>query len=238
MLLCAVALVGACAGDGDTQSSTITVFAASSLTDVLGGDAQYVASGTTLDVKFNFAGSSTLREQILDGADADVFISANEAVMSDIIDAGLTDFPAAQIASNTLTIAVPKGNPGRVDGLSDLGEPSLTVGLCALQVPCGVLATEILLAQHVDASIDTFELNARSLLAKVELGELDAALVYRTDVLASPEVDEVELAPGTGGTTTYFAVQLSDHPAGQRFLEALLAGSFQERLADAGFEAL
>lgn len=235
--LCAIALLGACADDDGEQPSTVNVFAASSLSDVLVRFGDFQNDGRSVEVEFNLAGSSALREQILDGADADVFISANESVMQEIIDEGLTDFEPVQIAANSLTIAVPVGNPAGVTGLSDFADDSLTLGLCAVEVPCGKLASDVLAMEGVETSVDTREPNVRALLSKVELGELDAALVYRTDVLASEDAEDVGLAAGTRGRTTYFAVQLSAKDEARQFIDLLLSPSSQEWFAQSGFEA-
>ncbi|MDW3179112.1 MAG: molybdate ABC transporter substrate-binding protein [Acidimicrobiia bacterium] len=237
LFLATAALLVACGDGSGRETSTVSVFAASSLAGVLEPVGSFVEAGRPVEVEFNFAGSSALREQILDGAAADVFISANETVMEDIIDAGLAEFPPGPIASNSLTIAVPVGNPGGISGLSDFADSSLTLGLCAPEVPCGALAVEVLANEGVDTSVDTLEPNVRALLSKVELGELDGALVYRTDVMASTEVEEVALQGDAGGKTTYFVAQLSPRSEARLLVGLLTSPIFQERFADAGYGA-
>ena len=232
--LCALAFVAIACGGVD-ESPPLRVFAASSLTDVLGEFAEeYEKTGH--EVEFNFAGSSALREQILDGAEADVFISANQAVMQEIVDAGRAASDPVWVAENTLTIAVPTGNPGNVTSLADFADESLTLGFCAPEVPCGALAQSVLADEKVISAADTLEPNVRSLLSKVELGELDAALVYRTDVLASDEVDDVPLADGIGGRTIYLAVALDTaDPAAESFVSLMTGPPFDDMFVDAGF---
>lgn len=237
LFLASLALLVACGDESGRESSTVRVFAASSLAGVLEPVGSFVEAGRTVEIEFNFAGSSTLREQILDGAAADVLISANESVMQDIIDAGLAETPPVPIASNSLTIAVPAGNPGGISSLSDFADSSLTLGLCAPEVPCGTLAAEVLANEAVDTSVDTLEPNVRALLSKVELGELDGALVYRTDVIASTEVDEIPLVGDTGGKTTYFVAQLSPLSEARSLAGLLASPIFHERFAEAGFGA-
>lgn len=225
-----------CAGTGQSsdQDNQITVFAASSLTDVLNDLASmFEAEGNP--VFLNFAGSSALREQIFDGADPDVFISANEAIMSDVIDDVQRSGEAVVIAENTMTIAVPVGNPAAISSLEDFEDPAHTLGLCARGVPCGDLAAEVLAANDVVAQPDTLEPNVRSLLSKVELDELDAALVYRTDVLASDDVEEISLEPGSGGRAFYFATSLSSAPASSAFVQFLMTQEAQVVFDEAGF---
>jgi molybdate transport system substrate-binding protein len=240
-VVCVFALtVVACSNADDTDS--VRVFAASSLTDVLVDvGAAFEESGTQVD--FNFAGSSALREQILDGAAADVFISANRSVMAELIEADDLAREPVPIAENTMEIAVPIDNDTGVSGLADLADASLAVGLCAEGVPCGDLASEVLDAAGIEPSVDTYEPNVRALLSKVELGELDAALVYRTDILASDEAVGVGLDPGTGGRSSYLAVTLADtgeaselSGAAQAFVNFLTSAPAQRLFVDAGFD--
>lgn len=234
---CALVLtVTACAGGSDA-SSTVRVFAASSMTDVLPDISAEFERTSTVQVELNFGGSSALREQILDGADADVFISANEDVMLDILNSGITTSGPSAFAETSMTIAVPVGNPGAIRGLEAFADQGLTLGLCSSEVPCGQLADEVLAAQDVVAAVDTREPNVRALLSKVELGELDGALVYRTDVLASDQVQEIELVDGAGGRAVYLALSLDDDSSrDERFVEFLQLSAALELLGDAGFE--
>lgn len=224
-----------CGSDSGESPPTIRVFAASSTIDVLNeiAEAYEPDDGT---IEFNFAGSNALREQILDGASADVFISANAAVMDELLEAGLTVGDPVEIARNSLTIVVPLGNAAGISGLGDFADSGLSLGLCAPGVPCGDLAASVLANAGVDASVDTLEPNVRSLLSKVELGELDGALVYRTDALASDEVEPVALDQELAGTTSYSAVALEGSgPNAQRFVDYLLAENGRRVFADAGF---
>lgn len=208
------------------------------MTDVLPEivpDFERVADDVRVDL--NFGGSSTLREQILDGADADVFISANESVMQQIVDAGLAGTEPTLFAETSMTIAVPVDNPAAISGLDDFANGDLLVGLCASEVPCGRLADEVLQNGNVDPAVDTREPNVRALLAKVELGELDLALVYRTDVRSSDEVTEVILADGAGGRALYLAAGLDDNSSlDDDFVRWLTQANAASVLVDAGFE--
>jgi molybdate transport system substrate-binding protein len=170
--------------NGDLTGS-VTVFAASSLTDA------FTALGTAFEaahagarVTFNFGASSSLREQILGGAPADVFASANQASVDKVIAAG--DATTSSVfATNALEIATPPSNPGKVTGLGDFAEPNLLIGLCAEEVPCGQFGRQALAAAGVTPSVDTNAADARSLLTQIESGDLDAGLVYATDVQAA-----------------------------------------------------
>lgn len=163
----------------------MVVFAAASLTDAFTalGNA-FDDSGRRFGIEFNFAGSSSLREQILAGAPADVFASANPPNMSALVDAGEASAPT-NFAANRLQIAVPPGNPAGVTSLADLADEDRLVGLCAEEVPCGAFARQALERAAVVASVDTNEADVRALLTKIEAGELDVGIVYRSDVRAA-----------------------------------------------------
>lgn len=217
-------LLAACVGGDD---STVNLFAAASLTDAFAEvEAAFEDEHPDVDVVLNLAGSSALREQILAGAPADVFVPADPA--------DATGGDPVPIATNELQLVVPAANPGDVDGLADLADPDLLVGLCAVEVPCGRLARGALEAAGVEASVDTEEPDARSLLTKVAEGELDAGLVYRTDVLAAGDaVRGIDLPPEAAAPTTYVAVALTDDGAE---LAAFLTGTrAQEILRAHGF---
>lgn len=192
VLAVCVALAGimACGGDDTAGDGSITVFAAASLTDAFAdvADAFESANGGA-SVELSFAASSGLREQILDGAPADVFASADPPNMEELVRAGEVEAPEV-FATNRLQIVVPAGNPAGVTGLADLARSELLVGLCAEEVPCGDLAREAFAAAGVSPAADTSEADVRALLTKVEAGELDAGLVYVTDVLSAG--DQVE----------------------------------------------
>lgn len=237
VISCALALTVAGCGVGSADDP-LRVFAASSMSDVLPEIAESFEDANGASVETSFGASSTLREQILDGAEVDVFISANEVVMQGIVDAGLAAGAPTRFAEASVVIAVPTGNPGEVGGLSDLADADLTIGLCASEVPCGHLADTILREQGVTASVDTREPNVRALLAKVELGELDAALVYSPDVESSTESEAIELDGDADARAVYFAAPLADAaPRAGRFVDWLASEGAMAILETAGFEA-
>lgn len=175
------------AGDG---GSSITVFAAASLTDAFRDLADaFEAAHPGAELALSFAASSALREQVLAGAPADVIATADRADLEQLVDAGATT-SAVAFASNEVQLVVPAGNPGGVTTLADLAEPDVLVGLCAAEVPCGRYGRAALARAGVTPSVDTEEPDVRSLLTKVAAGELDAGLVYRTDVLAAGDAVE------------------------------------------------
>lgn len=171
---------------GDQVGGNITVFAAASLTETfteLGK--QFEAEHPGTKVVFNFGASSALAEQIKQGAPVDVFASAAPKNMQQVVDAGEITAKPVTFVRNRLEIAVPKGNPSQITGLSDFANPDEKIALCAEQVPCGAAAKTVFEAAGITPQPDTREADVKAVLTKVTLGEVDAALVYRTDVQAA-----------------------------------------------------
>ena len=204
-LLLAVVLVAACGGATDDTTTTaapsttaasvlegeLLVSAAASLTDAFGEvEAAFEAANPGVDVVLNLGASSALREQILEGAPADVFASANTSNMDQVVEAG--EVTASQRSSSpTCCRSRPRREtrPG-VTGLEDFANEALLIGLCAEDVPCGDFGRQALENAGVTPSIDTNEPDVRALLTKVEAGELDAGIVYVTDVLSTEGVSK------------------------------------------------
>ena len=247
-LAVAVTAVTGCGGadpaaegpDGGPRGS-LTVLAAASLTESftrIGAD--FEAAHPGVRVSFSFTGSSQLAQQISAGAPADVFAAASPATMKTVTDGGDGAGPVRTFARNQLVIAVPEGNPKGVGGLRDLARDDLTVALCAPQVPCGAAARTVLTAAGVPVTPVSLEQNVRAALAKVKLGEVDAALVYRTDALAAAEqIDGVEFAESALAVTDYPIVALAAaaNPAdAEAFVAYVLSDPGRDILTAAGFQ--
>jgi molybdate transport system substrate-binding protein len=254
--LCLPALVLAACGDddggGDDTSSAsgspaeesslegdITVFAAASLTDAFDQvGAALEDANPDVSVEFNYGASSALREQILAGAPADVFASADTSNMDQVVEAAAATDPS-DFVTNQLQIVVPAGNPGEVAGLDDFADADLLIGLCAAEVPCGEFGREALANAGVTPSIDTNEPDVRSLLTKIEAGELDAGIVYITDVLAAGDAAEgIDIPADDNVTATYPIAPLSDAANGEvadAFVEFVLSDEGQAILESYGF---
>lgn len=194
-------VLGACStsttGVDVPVAGELTVFAGSSLTDAFAkvGDALKRASPEAR-FTFNFGSSSTLATQIINGAPADVFASADDANMQKIVDAGLSDGTVQTFAGNRLQIAVAVGNPKKIAGLADLARPDVVLVLAAPTVPAGKYALEALGKAGITAKPVSQEVDVRAVLNKVSLGEADAGIVYVTDVKsASARVAGVEIPP-------------------------------------------
>ncbi|WP_435875785.1 molybdate ABC transporter substrate-binding protein [Nonomuraea wenchangensis] len=219
----------------------VTVFAAASLTGTfteLGKTFEAAHPGTT--VRFNFGSSATLAQQIVQGAPADVFAAASPATMKTVTDASLAASPVTFVR-NKLQIAVPKDNPAKVDELKDLTDAKVKVALCAEQVPCGAAAVKALDAAGLQVTPVTLEQDVKATLTKVELGEVDAALVYRTDVIASAgKVTGIEFPEADQAINDYPIATLAKAPAGDlagQFVDLVLSQQGKDVLTKAGFEA-
>lgn len=233
------------AGPADTPtdgelSGTLTVFAAASLTDVFTDLGEILeADHSGLAVRFNFAGSSTLATQIVQGAPADVFASADQPQMDVVVDADLEAADATVFAENVLEIAVPADNPGGVTSLGDFADPDLTLAICAPEVPCGMAAATVFEAAGVVAVPDSLEEDVRAALTKVEIGEVDAALVYATDVQsAGSAVRGIQFPEAERAVNEYPACVLADAPnpaAADAFLDLVVSPVGRGALEAAGF---
>ena len=232
-------VASACGSAAIRPKEEILVFAAASLTDAMEEIATaFEAANSEFDVRLNLAGSSSLRDQILEGAPADVFASADSANMDRVIEAGEAA-TSSGLAENLLQIAVPPGNPGGITGLPDFGRDDLLIGLCATGVPCGDLGRQALANAGVVPAVDTNEPDVRALLVKIEAGELDAGLVYVTDVQAAGgRVEGVPIPSNVNAATTYRIAGLSGAPnplGADRFVSFALADAIQAILGRHGF---
>ena len=223
------------------QTGTITVFAAASLMGTftqIGKQFEAAHPGDT--VKFSFGGSSTLATQITGGAPADVFASAAPANMDTVVTAGDASGPK-DFAKNTAEVAVPPGNPGKVTSVSDLAKSSVKVALCQPKVPCGVVAAEVFKNAGITVKPVTLQPDVKSVLTQVELGNVDAGMVYVTDVKAAgTKVKGVPIPAGDNASTLYpiATISSSTHQAeAEAFVSYVLSPAGEQVLAAAGFQA-
>jgi molybdate transport system substrate-binding protein len=228
-------------GAGSGVSGSLTVLAAASLTETfnqIGKDFETANPG--VKVTFSYGGSSGLAQQITSGAPADVFAAASPATMKTVTDAGDAAGDATVFVKNQLVIAVAKGNPKGVKSLSDLTSTDLKVALCAEQVPCGAAAKKALDTAGVKITPVTQEQDVKSALSKVKLGEVDAALVYRTDAeAAAADVDGIEFPESAGAINDYPIVALKSAPnpaAATAFVAFVRTEPELKVLTDAGFQ--
>jgi len=227
-----------------TLSGDLSVFAGASLTDVFTelGE-QFEAENPDVEVTdfFNFGPSSGLATQINEGAPADVFASANTSQMDVVTEAGNAEGEPTVFVENVLQIAVPAGNPAGITGIADFANPDLTLAICAPEVPCGAAAETVFAAAGITPSVDSLEEDVRAALTKVELGEVDAALVYVTDVISAGEaVEGIDFPESEEAVNSYPVVALAAAPnpdAAQAWVEFILSDVAAGALEEAGFRS-
>jgi len=237
--LVALALAGC--GGGGGGSRRLTVLAASSLTEVFSElGRQFERAHPGVEVAFGFASSSSLAEQVVQGAPADVFAAADEASMARAVAAGRARDPRV-VARNRLAIVVAPGNPAGLSSLADLARPGLVVVLCAPEAPCGRLAAAALDRAGVALEPASREPNVKAVVAKVVLGEADAGIAYETDVRAAgarvqgvavagvddPSLEAVYATAVVAGT--------ADAPLARSWVDFVASPAGQAALARAGF---
>jgi molybdate transport system substrate-binding protein len=236
-----------------SNSRTLMVFAASSLTGAfaeLGKAFEAAHPGVT--VTFNFGGSQALRTQIEQGAPADVFASASSDDMNMLISEGYIDQSASHIfLTNKLVIVLPSGNPAALEKIEDLAKPGLKLVLAAADVPVGKYAHQALtnmnaqyginFSERVLANVVSNEDNVKQVVAKVQLGEADAGIVYASDAVAAPELKRIEITADLNVIASYpiAALRKATNPdLGAGFVGQVLAPEAQATLARWGFGAI
>jgi len=222
-------------------SAPLTVFAAASLKATftqIGTIFQQENPGST--VTFNFAGSSDLVAQLIAGAPADVFASADTANMTKATDAGLVSGTPLNFATNTLTIVTPPGNPAGITSFADLAKPGVAVVVCAPQVPCGAAAQKIETNTGVTLTPVSEENSVTDVLGKITSGQADAGLVYVTDASgAGDKVTTVSFPESTTVVNTYPIATLTaatEPSLAMTFVELVTGPEGQQLLAAAGFQ--
>ena len=243
-VLAAALATASCGSDGATGEDgtppDVTVFAAASLTAAFTdlGDA-FTAATPGAEVTFSFAGSSELVAQLREGAPAGVFASADLANMAVLTDADLVDGEPEVFATNAAAIIVEAGNPRGVTGVADLANDDLVVVQCAPEVPCGAYAEQVYANAGVTVMPSSLEQNVKAVATKVLLGEADAGLVYRTDVLeAGDGADGVTIPDDVNVVAEYPIALVADAPAplgGRAFIDFVLSAAGQRILVDHGF---
>jgi molybdate transport system substrate-binding protein len=220
-------------------TGTITVFAAASLQDAFTSLGKtFEANNPGSKVVFNFGPSSGLATQIGQGAPADVFASASTKIMDQVVSGGDATAPKA-FAANTMQIAVPPDNPAGVKVVADLAKKGVKVALCQADVPCGVTAAKVFQNAQITVTPVTEEIDVKAVLSKVTLGEVDAGLVYVTDVRAAGDsVQGIEIPDEVNASTTYPIAALTgskNQATAKAFVDYVLSTNGAAALAAAGF---
>ncbi|HMT20934.1 MAG TPA: molybdate ABC transporter substrate-binding protein [Promineifilum sp.] len=232
--------------------TTLTAFAAASLTDAFGEiGAAFEAAHPGTTVVFNFAGSNQLATQIVEGAPADVFASANGTQMDVAVESGRIDGDAPQIfVTNRLIVIVPADNPAGIETLQDLAQPDTLIVLAAEEVPVGRYSLEFLDKAAADpaftegykeavlGNVVSYEENVRSVLNKVALGEADAGIVYTSDLVGVEGVSQLDIPDALNVVAKYPIAALNDSVNGEMaaaFVSYVLSEEGQSVLSNYGF---
>jgi molybdate transport system substrate-binding protein len=249
-------LVGSSSRSAAQRTTTLIVFAAASLTEPfsrLGKSFEAAHRGTT--VRFNFTGSQQLVLQIQQGAKADIFASADERWMETAEDSGLVEGEPVLFARNELVVIVPVANPAGIKRLQDLSRSGVKLVLAADAVPVGRYAREMLdklssqpgfgskYGQQVLANVVSYEENVKGIVAKVQLGEADAGMVYRSDTRGAV-VSQVSILPipdAANVIASYPIAIVRGAPSpelAKAFVELVRSAPGQELLEKSGFRAV
>ena len=235
------------------EPQTLTVFAASSLTDAfteIGKAFEAVHPGVT--VTLNFAGSQALRTQIEEGAPADVFASASGKEMDTLVTDGFVTQDVPQIfLTNKLIVILPANNPAALETLEDLAKPGIKLVLAAEAVPVGNYARQALdkmngpfgadFKDKVLANVVSNEDNVKQVVTKVQLGEADAGIVYTSDAIAAPDLKTIEIPADLNVIAKYPLAPLvksANADLASQFVAYVLSGEGQAILKKWGFGSI
>jgi molybdate transport system substrate-binding protein len=176
-------------------SGSITVLAAASLTEAFTAEkTAFEHANPKATVSLSFGASSALVQQVQSGAPADVIATADTTSIAPLTTAGLIG-ATTTIARNRLEILVPANNPANIKTLADVAKPGVKLDLCAVQVPCGKFAAQILSAAKLSVTPVSYEQDVKGVVTKVTTGEVDAGIVYVTDGLAAGSQAQVVPIP-------------------------------------------
>ncbi|HYK28630.1 MAG TPA: molybdate ABC transporter substrate-binding protein [Streptosporangiaceae bacterium] len=222
-----------------TPTGSITVFAASSLTipfTTIGKNFEAAHPGDK--VTFNFGSSGTLSTQITSGAPADVFASASPKNMDAVVSAGDASGPQ-NFVSNTAEVVTPPNNPANVTSLADLAKASVKVAVCVPTAPCGAVAAKVFKNAGITVTPVTQQPDDKSVLTQIETGNVDAAIVYTSDVVtAGSKVHAIEIPASQNASTEYPIATLtnsSQSAVAQEFVQYVLSPAGMQVLTAAGF---
>jgi molybdate transport system substrate-binding protein len=238
----------------------LVIFAAASLKDAFtAAQAPFQAANPgSADPAFNFAGSQQLVAQLQQGAPADVFASADKATMDKAVTADVIDGQPQELVRNRLTVAVPGDNPGNIHALSDLGRSGVKLALADPSVPVGAYTLQVLDKLAADpaygadfkpavlGNVVSHDNNVRQVLTRVQLGEVDAGIVYGTDAQAAnagaggsvPPVTVLDIPAQYNVIAVYYIAPVKGAPhaeAARAWISYLLSDPGQSVLAQYGF---
>ena len=247
LVLSAVLALSACNTPAPTvKTETLTVFAAASLTDAFSeiGEA-FETANPGVNIKLSFAGSQSLRTQIEQGAQADVFVSANTKEMEALVAGDLVAANRVQtFLTNRLVLIMPVNNPARIKGLTDLTQSGLKLVLAAKEVPVGNYSLQVLdkldqdigngFKNRVLANVVSYENDVKQVVAKVQLG----GIVYLSDTVAAPELQKLDIPTKDNVIAEYLVAvldQAQNPELARAFIDYVLSESGQAILQKWGF---
>lgn len=242
-LLLAVCAAACGSGSGAAQQSrTLTVLAASSLTEAFTGLAhRFEAGHPGVDVRLTFDSSATLAQQAVAGAPGDVLATADARTMRIATRGHATAGKPRVFATNTMVLVVPRSNPAHVTRLADLASSGVAFVMCAPSAPCGALGRTLLRLDGVHARPKSLEVDVKAVLTKVELGEADAGLVYRSDaVAAGRKVRSIEVPNSSEAPNPYLIATLAQAGSpqlAQAWTRLVLSPAGRHALHRSGFGA-
>jgi molybdate transport system substrate-binding protein len=234
---------------------TLTVYAAASLTASFTeiGKA-FEAANPGVTVTFNFAGTQALATQLTQGAAADVFASANQKYMDNMVTANLVAKDSSKVfVTNVLEVILPPTNPANLQTLQDLSKPGLKLDLEDKSVPAGGYTLTILdnlskdatfgpdFSTKVLANVVSYETDVKQVVAKVQLGEADAGIVYATDAIADPTLKTIMIPANFNVIAKYPIAALTNAPQPElaaAFVAYVLSADGQVILKKWGFTPL
>ncbi len=229
---------------------TLTVFAAASLSyafEEIGKS--FEANNPGVSITFNFGGSQALRTQIEQGASADVFAPANQKEMDALMKGNYVIAETSEVfLNNQLIVVMPANNSAGLTALVDLANPGLKIVLADKEVPVGNYTLQVLakldtalgagFKDKVVANVVSYENDVKQVVAKVQLGEADAGLVYTSDTVAAPELKKIEIPAENNVIAEYpiaMLAQAADAELAQAFIDFILSADGQSILAKWGF---
>ncbi|MBK9211277.1 MAG: molybdate ABC transporter substrate-binding protein [Anaerolineales bacterium] len=234
----------------EPEPQTLTVFAAASLTDAfIEIGAAFDAANPGVTTTFNFGGSQTLRTQIEEGAPVDVFASANAKEMDTLVTDNFVTADIAQVfLTNKLVVILPADNPAALEKLEDLANPGIKLVLAAEEVPVGKYSRQAFdlmdasfgtgFKDKVLANVVSNEDNVKQVVAKIQLGEADAGIVYTSDAIAAPDLKTIEIPADLNVIAKYPIAPLvnsENTELAAQFIEYVLSAEGQSVLAKWGF---
>lgn len=221
------------------EQETVTVLAAASLTEPFTELADaYQKAHPAVSIRTSFGSSTTLAQQVAQGAPADLVAFAGTNAVAQLPAMHQDPSRATIIARNTLEIATPPDNPGAVDTINDLAHHDVRVVLCVATAPCGMAADGLFEVARVVPNVVSRDVDVKATLAKVRLGEVDAAVVYHSDVVSAGDaVRGVPITVPGNPVLPYPLIRLTDSAATRAFADYVAGPAGRAALARHGFMA-